>query len=55
MTLSRQRAQAVANRLIQRGIAADRLRAEGQGPRESDDDISRAEERVVEVTVATTR
>jgi outer membrane protein OmpA-like peptidoglycan-associated protein len=32
LALSRQRAQSVANRLFQRGIAEDRLRIEGQGP-----------------------
>lgn len=51
MALSRQRARAVANRLIQRGIDADRLVTEGQGPRNPNENVSREEERLVEITV----
>ena len=53
MALSRQRAQSVANRLIALGIPAERLRVEGQGPRppDPDEELTRDEERMVEVTV----
>jgi general secretion pathway protein A len=36
LTLSRQRAQAVANALVRRGVERDRLRVEGRGPAQSD-------------------
>jgi general secretion pathway protein A len=53
MALSRQRAQSVANRLLQRGIAGDRLRIEGQGPidHRADEELSRDEARMVEISV----
>ena len=53
LILSRQRAQAVANQMIARGIASDRLRIEGRGTREPapGDTASREEQRVVEVKV----
>jgi general secretion pathway protein A len=53
LALSRQRAQSVANRLFQRGIAEDRLRIEGQGPIEqrADAELSRDEARMVEISV----
>jgi general secretion pathway protein A len=53
MALSRQRAQSVANRLLQRGIADDRLRIEGQGPidHRADEELSRDEARMVEISV----
>ena len=53
LILSRQRAQAVANQMISRGIASDRLRIEGRGTREPapGDTASREEQRVVEVKV----
>jgi outer membrane protein OmpA-like peptidoglycan-associated protein len=55
MALSRQRAQSVANRLLQRGIADDRLRIEGQGPidHRADEELSRDEARMVEISVKT--
>jgi general secretion pathway protein A len=53
LALSRQRAQSVANRLFQRGIAEDRLRIEGQGPidHRADAELSREEARMVEISV----
>jgi outer membrane protein OmpA-like peptidoglycan-associated protein len=53
IALSRQRALAVASRLIQRGIAADRLLTYGEGPRDpgQEEGLSRDEERMVEITV----
>jgi general secretion pathway protein A len=53
MALSRQRAQSVANRLLQRGVAGDRLRVEGQGPidHRADEELSRDEARMVEISV----
>ena len=53
LALSRQRAQAVANRLIARGIAVERLRVEGHGPRDPDpaEAVTREEERMVELMV----
>jgi outer membrane protein OmpA-like peptidoglycan-associated protein len=55
LALSRQRAQSVANRLFQRGIAEDRLRIEGQGPidHRADAQLSRDEARMVEISVRT--
>jgi outer membrane protein OmpA-like peptidoglycan-associated protein len=55
LALSRQRAQSVANRLFQRGIAEDRLRIEGQGPidHRADAQLSRDEARMVEISVMT--
>ena len=55
LALSRQRAQSVANRLLQRGIANDRLRIEGQGPidHRDDEELSRDEARMVEISVRT--
>jgi general secretion pathway protein A len=55
LALSRQRAQSVANRLFQRGIAEDRLRIEGQGPidHRADAELSRDEARMVEISVMT--
>jgi general secretion pathway protein A len=51
--LSGQRAQSVANQLVARGIAMDRLRIEGRGTREPDPEaaLGREEDRVVKVTV----
>ena len=51
--LSNQRATAVANRLMEHGVARDRLRIEGQGPREPavGPEGYRAEDRVVEITI----
>jgi outer membrane protein OmpA-like peptidoglycan-associated protein len=53
LALSRQRAESVANRLLQRGIAEDRLRIEGQGPidHRADAELSRDEARMVEISV----
>jgi general secretion pathway protein A len=55
--LSGQRAQSVANQLVVRGIAMDRLRIEGRGTREPNLEVgaalSREEARVVKVTVRT--
>jgi len=53
IALSRQRARSVANRLMLRGVAAERIVIEGQGPRDfgSDAAISREQGRVVEITV----
>ena len=53
MSLSRQRARSVADRLIMRGVAAERLVVEGQGPREAapGETLTREEERAVVVTV----
>jgi len=53
MYLSQLRARAVADLLILRGVAAERLVIEGHGPRDPDPDeaISRQEERAVEITV----
>jgi general secretion pathway protein A len=51
--LSRQRAQAVANDLMRRGVASDRLRVTGHGPKASEGDPERPEPaaRAVEITV----
>jgi general secretion pathway protein A len=53
MSLSRQRARSVANRLIMRGVPVERLMVEGQGPRdlEATAEGGRREERAVEITV----
>ncbi|TVP85569.1 MAG: DUF2075 domain-containing protein [Thioalkalivibrio sp.] len=53
LALSRQRAQSVANRLIARGVASDRLRIQGRGQRNPtpEEGISREEQRKVEVRV----
>ncbi len=53
MSLSRQRARSVANRLIMRGVDSERLLVEGQGPREAapGEGLTRDEERAVVVTV----
>ena len=53
LSLSRQRARAVANQLIGRGVASDQLVVEGQGPRNPGpgDTVTREEERAVEITV----
>ena len=53
MALSRQRARSVANRLTLRGVPAERLVVEGQGPRDPGPEgpLSREEERAVEITV----
>jgi general secretion pathway protein A len=57
LALSRQRAQAVANRLLQRGIADGRLRIEGQGPidHRADEELTRDEARMVEISVHSSR
>ena len=51
--LSNRRAEAVAEQLRERGVPQNRLRIEGQGPRESESGVEgfRAEDRVVEITV----
>ena len=51
--LSNLRAEAVAQQLRARGVPGDRLRIEGQGPREPEtgDEGFRAEDRVVEITI----
>ncbi len=53
LSLSRQRARAVANQLIRRGVATEQLVVEGQGPRDPGpgEAVSREEERAVEITV----
>ncbi|MFO7858138.1 MAG: OmpA family protein [Ectothiorhodospiraceae bacterium] len=51
--LSNRRAEAVAEKLRERGVPDDRLQIEGQGPREPESGEAgfRAEDRVVEITV----
>ena len=53
LSLSRQRARSVANQLIGRGVAAEQLVVEGQGPRDPGEaeGLTREEERAVEITV----
>ncbi|MBK1640328.1 hypothetical protein CKO12_00205 [Chromatium okenii] len=56
LTLSQRRAEAVAAYLVTLGVARDRLRVEGRGPREATDmDAAPVEGRVVELTVIADR
>ncbi len=56
LTLSQRRAEAVAAYLVTLGVAQDRLRVEGRGPRETtDNDAAPTEGRVVELTVIADR